>query len=107
MESNSFDTRGIDRRGQLDRFSGVSRNPSLSNEDTTPTRTGSNPGSVSVSGNTPSTATPESIRQFDPDKFFGDMNLSGTGIDVTMNMGGAMDETEFFTEMLGVNLNGN
>lgn len=62
---------------------------------------------MSVSDTTPNTATPESIRQFDPDKFFGDMNLAGTGIDVTMNMGATIDEAEFFTDMLGVNLNGN
>jgi hypothetical protein len=34
------------------------------------------------------------------------LNLAGAGIDVTMNMGTTMDETEFFTDMLGVNLNG-
>jgi hypothetical protein len=101
--------RGVDRTGQPERFSyvDVSRNGSLNNEDTTPSRTGSNAGSVSVSDATPNTATPESIRQFDPDKFFGGMNLSAAGIDVTMNMGTAMDDTEFFTEMLGGNLNGN
>lgn len=100
---------GLDRTAQPEPFScvDVSRNGSLSNDDTTPTRSGSNPSSVSVSDNTPTTATPESIRHFDPDKFFGDMNLSGAGIDVTMNMGTAMDDADFFTDMLGVNLNGN
>jgi len=100
---------GQDKMGQPDRLSyvDISRNGSLSNDGLTPTRTGSNSGTMSVSDNTPITATPESIRQFDPDKFFGDMNLSGSGIDVTMNMSTTMDDAEFFTDMLGVNLNGN
>jgi hypothetical protein len=58
----------------------------------------------------PNTATPESIRQFDSDKFFGDIHLPGNGVDLGMSMGQGMgddDGVEFFTEMLGVNLNGN
>jgi len=104
-----FDMREQDRMSQPDRFSyaDISHNGSISNEDSTPTRTGSNSGSMSVTDNTPITATPESIRQFDPDRFFGDMNLSGSGIDVAMNMGTTMDDAEFFTDMLGVNLTGN
>jgi hypothetical protein len=99
---------GIDRTGQEARFSHVDvcRHGSSSNEGSAGPPTGSTSGSISVSYSTPNTATPESIRQFDPDKFFGDLNLAGTGIDVTMNMGTTMDETEFFTDMLGVNLNG-
>lgn len=106
--TRSFDVRGMDRTGQEERLSyvDISRHRSSSNEGSAAPPTGSTSGSMSVSNSTPNTATPESIRQFDPDKFFGDLNLTGTGIDVTMNMGTTMDETEFFTEMLGVNLNG-
>jgi hypothetical protein len=100
--------RGIDRTGQEERFSfvDVSCHGSSSNEGSVAHATGSTSGSMSVSNSTPNTATPESIRQFDPDKYFGDLNLAASGIDVTM-MGTTMDETEFFTDMLGVNLNGN
>lgn len=101
----SFDMRGPDRVSYVD----TSRHISLSN-DGTPSRNSSTsvPGTLNSSESTPNIATPESMRQFDPDKFFGDMNLSNTEIDVTMNMGGMDDGgVEFFTEMLGVNLNGN
>ena len=99
--------RGVDRFTYVD----TSRNNSLSNGGT-PSRNSSTsfPGTVNSSENTPNTTTPESMRQFDPDKFFGDMNLSNTGIDATMNMGSGMGddgEVEFFTDMLGVDLNVN
>lgn len=103
----SFDMSGVDRLTYID----TSRNSSLSNGGT-PSRNSSTsfPGTVRSSESTPNTATPESMRQFDPDKFFGDMNLSNTGIDVTMNMGSGLGDdggVGFFTEMLEVNLNGN
>jgi hypothetical protein len=103
----AFDMRGVDRFTYVD----TSRNNSLSNGGT-PSRNGSTsfPGTVNSSESTPNTATPESMRQFDPDKFFGNMNLSNTGIDVTMNMGSGIGDdggVEFFTEMLGVDLNVN
>lgn len=83
--------------------------------DYTPSRNSSAsvPGSGTITncstGSTPNIPTPESIRHFDPEKFFGDISLPGGGIDVTMNMGQEMgdDGVEFFTDMLGVNLNGN
>lgn len=103
----AFDMRGVERLTFLD----TSRNNSLSNGGT-PSRnsTTSFPGTVNSSESTPNTATPESMRQFDPEKFFGDMNLSNTGVDVTMNIGSGVDDdggVGFFTEMLGVSLNGN
>ena len=103
----AFDMRGVDRLTYVD----TSRNSSLSSGGT-PSRHSSTsfPGTVGSSESTPNIATPDSVRQFDPEKFFGDMNLSNTGIDVTMNMGSMMADdggVEYFTEMLGVNLNGN
>jgi hypothetical protein len=104
----AFDMRGVNRFSYVD----TSRNSSLSlSNDGTPSRNSSTsiPGTLNSSESTPNIPTPESMRQFDPDKFFGDMNLANTGIDVTMNMGGIGDDggVEFFTDMLGVNLNGN
>lgn len=96
----AFDMRGVDRFSYID----TSRNSSLSNNGT-PSRHSSTsiPGTRNSSESTPNTATPESMRQFDPDKFFGDINLTNTGIDVTMNIGGMGDDggVEFFTDMLG------
>jgi hypothetical protein len=107
----AFDVRGVSRFTNVD----SSRNNSVTT-DYTPSRSHSNsvPGSgpmtnSSTADSTPNVPTPESIRQFDPEKFFEDMSLPGSGIDVTMNMGQGMgdDGVEFFTEMLGVHLNGN
>ena len=113
--TQAFDMRGPDRFPP-DRFTYVdnSRNNNLGKDNnSTGSGSSSNPGSVGVLGNssdnTPNTTTPESIRQFDPDKIFGDMNFSTVGIDVTMDMGQGMGDDggiEYFTEMLGVNLNG-
>jgi hypothetical protein len=114
--TRAFDMRGPERFPS-DRFTYVdnSRNNSLGKDNnSTPSGSTSNPGSVGVlpntsSDNTPNTTTPESIRQFDPDKIFGDMNFSTVGMDVTMDMGQGMGDDggiEYFTEMLGVNLNG-
>jgi hypothetical protein len=103
--------RGVNRFTYLD----TSRNNS-GGADTSPSRQSSSSmtGSASIqpisSDSSPNTATPESIRQFDPEKFFGDMNLSGSGIDVTMNMGQGLGDdggVEFFSDMLGVQFNGN
>jgi hypothetical protein len=98
----AFDMRGTDRFSYVD----TSRNNSLSN-DFSPSRNSSTsvPRTLNSSESTPNTATPDSMRQFDPDKYFGNMNLSNTGMDVAM---GLSDDggVEFFTEMLGVNLNG-
>jgi hypothetical protein len=60
------------------------------------------------SEDTPNTSTPESMRQFDPERIFGDMNFA-SGMDMTMNIGQGIsdDGVEFFTDMLGVNLNTN
>jgi hypothetical protein len=105
-----FDMRGHDRFTYVDN----SKNTNLGQENAG-SRSGStsNPGSVGVlhssSDNTPITTTPESIRQFDADKIFGDMNFVTAGMDVTMDMGQGMGDDggiEYFTEMLGVNLNG-
>jgi hypothetical protein len=81
--------------------------------DVTPSRhsstTGASVPSMSMD-HSPNTATPESIRQFASDKFFGDIHLPGNSVDLEMSMGQGMgddDGVEFFTEMLGVNLNGN
>jgi hypothetical protein len=112
--TQAFDMRGQERFNIPDRFSYVdnSRNNSLG-QDHSSTRSGSssNPGSIlpNSTGTTPNTATPESIRQFDPDKIFGDMSFSTSGMDVTMDLGQGMGDDgsiEYFTEMLGVNLNG-
>jgi hypothetical protein len=97
----AFDMRGIDRRFEFATASGLSTE--------SPSRQSSLTGrSASIhpisSDNSPNTASPESMRQFDPDKFF-EMNLSNNTMDVTMNMD-QDDTVEFFTEMLGVNLNG-
>jgi len=115
VRQQQFPTTAFDMRGQ-ERFTFVdqSRNSSLGQENAG-SRSGStsNPGSVGVlpcsSDNTPITSTPESIRQFDADKIFGDMNFSTAGMDVTMDMGQGLGDDggiEYFTEMLGVNLNG-
>jgi len=101
-----FDVRGVDRLSYMS-----SRSNSLNATTPTGQSTSSATGSASIqalsSDSSPNTETPDAIRQFDPDKFFGDMNLSGTGIDVSMNLGQGMgdDGVEFFTEMLGVHLN--
>lgn len=99
-----FDMRGVDRITPID----ISRNTSLSDglsREGSMTSASIHPLSSDSSPN--NITTPESIRHFDPDKFFGDMNLSASGIDVVMNMGQDDPSVEFFTEMLAGNLNGN
>jgi hypothetical protein len=100
-----FDIRGVDRFVSLD--GSTSRNNSLGE---TSSREGSMTG-ASIhplsSDSSPNTATPESIRQFDPDKFFRDINLPSGSIDIVMNMGQEDPSVEFFTEMLAGNMNGN
>jgi len=99
-----FDMRGVDRAASIDisrntsLSDGLSREGSITSASIHPLSSDSSPNNI---------ATPESIRHFDPDKFFGDMNLSASGIDVVMNMGQDDPSVEFFTEMLAGNLNGN
>ena len=71
-------------------------------------------GSTSVqpisSDSSPNIATPDSIQPFDAERFFGNMNLGANGMDVNLNLGQGMGDdgtVEFFTEMLGVQLNNN
>lgn len=97
-----FDMRGMDRINPLDTsgnssFDFSSREGSLTSASIQPISSDSSPDMT----------TPESIRQFDPDKFFGDINLTTGGIDVVMNMGQDDPSVEFFTEMLAGNMNGN
>jgi hypothetical protein len=111
-QHRSFDMRGLDRRSYVD----DSGSNSLNTDGTTPSRHDSSSGVTGSSSiapmsteSTPSITSPESVRQFDPDKIFGDINFGTNGIDVTMNMGQGMGDdggVEFFTEILGVNLNG-
>lgn len=103
----------FDMRAPEQRFSYVdtSRN-SLSTDS--PSRNSSMATSIHAlsSESSPNIATPDSIRQFDPEKFFGDMtNLTSNGIDITMGMDQGiqgLNDDGFFTEMLGVSMhNGN
>jgi hypothetical protein len=87
----------------------TARNSSLSNDTTPQSRHSSTSIQPLSSVSSPNIATPESIRNFDPQKFFEGMAMDGvTG---GMNMSGDMGDdggVEFFTEMLGVlNNNGN
>ena len=103
---SSFDMRAPEQRFT---YVDTSRNSSLSTES--PSRNSSMTNSVQAisSENSPNIATPDSIRQFDADKFFVEMtNLSGNGIDITMSMDQGMqglNDDGFFTDMLGANMN--
>lgn len=103
-----FDMRGQSRVSS----DGNSRNDNLSTES--PSRHSSMTGSASVqpisSDSSPNIATPDSIQPFDPERFFGNMNMGSNGMDVNLTLGqGISDDgtVEFFTEMLGVQLNNN
>lgn len=106
-----FDMRGVNGVG-MDRFYYLDcRTSSSLTNDTSPSLTSVSTvagGSVHPisSESTPNTASPENLRQFDPDKFFGDMTTLN-GMDVSMNIGQDVSDggVEFFTEMLGVQLN--
>jgi len=104
-DHQAFDMRGVERIVAV----AGSRNSSLG--DISSSREGSLTGAsihpISSDSSPDTTTPPASIRDFDPDKFFGDMNLSASGIDVVMNMGQDDASVEFFTEMLAGNLNGN
>ena len=100
--------RGHDRFSHVD----ISRSGSLTTES--PSRHSSMTGSTSVqpisSDSSPNIATPDSIQPFDAERFFGNMNLGANGMDVNLNLGQGMGDdgtVEFFTEMLGVQLNNN
>lgn len=102
----SFDMRAPEQRLA---YINSSRHSSLSTDS--PSQNSSMATSIQAlsSDSSPTIATPESVRQFDSDKYFGDMtNLGGNGIDITMNMDHGiqdMNDDGFFTDMLGVNLN--
>jgi hypothetical protein len=89
-----FDMRGTDR-SIIDRFTYVDISPREGS------LTGSSVQPIS-SDSTPIDNTPETLQQFDPEKFFGEMNLSSGSIDIVMNMG-QDDGVEFFSDMLGGN----
>jgi len=101
----------FDMRAPEQRFTNVetSRNSSLSTDS--PSRNSSMANSVQAisSDSSPNIATPDSVRQFDADKFFGEMtNLSSNGIEITMSMDQGiqgLNDDGFFTEMLGVHMN--
>jgi hypothetical protein len=114
-EHRPFDMHGI-HRPSTDRFTSfdTSRNNSIG-IDTSPSRqsVSSMTGSTSIqpvsSDSSPNIATPESLRQFDPDNILGNLNMTSNGIDATVNVReGLSDEggAGFFTEMLGVQFNG-
>ena len=104
--NSSFDMRAPEQRLA---YVNAPKQSSLSTDS--PSHNGSIATSIQAlsSDSSPNIATPESIRQFDPDRFFGDMtNLGGNGIDMTMNMDPGMQELNddgFFTDMLGVSMN--
>jgi hypothetical protein len=108
----------FDMRQPEQRFTYVDITTGATVSGSTPSQHGSaTSGSVPAMSmeSSPNIATPESIQQnmqsmrFDPDKFF-DMAMHGNGVDVGISIGQGMnddDGVEFFTDMLGVNLNGN
>lgn len=106
QHSSSFDMRAPEQRVT---YVDASRHSSLSTDS--PSQNSSMATSIQAlsSDSSPNIATPDSIRQFDPDKFFGDMtNLGGNSIDITMSMDQGMqglNDDGFFTDMLGVNMN--
>lgn len=110
---NQSKFQAFDMRGQTRESSdGNSRNGSLSTES--PSRHSSMTGTASVqpisSDSSPNIATPDSIQPFDPERFFGNMSMGANVMDVNLNLAQGMSDdgtVEFFTEMLGVQLNNN
>ena len=103
-----FDMRGQSRASS----DGISRNDSLSTES--PSRHSSMTGTASLqpisSDSSPNIATPDSIQPFDPERFFGNMSMGTNGMGANLNLPQGMSDdgtVEFFTEMLGVQLNNN
>src|SRR5438046_10326794 len=83
----AFDIRGVDRLTYVD----TSRNSSLSS-GATPSRNSSTsfPGTVNSLESTPITATPDSMKQFDPEQLLGYMNLHNTVSDLAIHTGCGM-----------------